>query len=55
MTADTHQVVDQPPPLTGHDVAADAALTGALVREGAGWAPGDLHRFGLLTGGQLGN
>src|SRR3954463_13863944 len=42
----THEVLNQPPPLAGYDVAADAALTEAVVREGAGWALDDLHRLG---------
>ncbi|MFC7531080.1 isovaleryl-CoA dehydrogenase [Actinoplanes sp. GCM10030250] len=46
----THQVFNQPPPLTGHDVAEDAALREAAEREGAGWAAGDLHRLGKLAG-----
>ena len=41
---------NQPPPLTGHDVAADAALLAAVDREGAGWAADDLHRLGKLAG-----
>ena len=46
----THQVFNQPPPLIGFDVAADAALTAALDREGAGWAADDLHKLGLRAG-----
>jgi putative acyl-CoA dehydrogenase len=46
----THEVVNQPPPLVGHDVAADAALLAAVTREGAGWAVDDLHRLGKLAG-----
>ncbi|MFI7603066.1 isovaleryl-CoA dehydrogenase [Actinoplanes sp. NPDC049681] len=47
----THEVVNQPPPLAGHDVAADAALLEAVDREGAGWAGDELHRLGKLGGG----
>ncbi|GGQ62852.1 acyl-CoA dehydrogenase family protein [Couchioplanes azureus] len=50
MSASTHEVVNQPPPLVGYDVAADAALLDAVEREGAGWAAGDLHRLGKLAG-----
>ncbi|UQU68176.1 isovaleryl-CoA dehydrogenase [Couchioplanes caeruleus] len=50
MSASTHEVVNQPPPLTGHDIAADAALLDAVDREGAGWAADDLHRLGKLGG-----
>ena len=46
----THEVVNQPPPLIGHDVAADAALLEGVEREGAGWAADDLHRLGKLAG-----
>jgi hypothetical protein len=34
----THEIVNQPAPLVDWDVAADATLESALVREGAGWA-----------------
>jgi putative acyl-CoA dehydrogenase len=46
----THEVINQPPPLVGYDVAADAALTEAVDREGAAWALDDLHRLGKLAG-----
>ncbi|GAA4666394.1 acyl-CoA dehydrogenase family protein [Streptomyces chumphonensis] len=46
----THDVVNQVPPLTGHDVAADPALLAALHREGAGWAEEELHELGTLAG-----
>jgi putative acyl-CoA dehydrogenase len=48
--APTHEVTNQPPPLAGHDVAADAALLAGLEREGAGWHAEDLHRLGRLAG-----
>ncbi|AGL18500.1 acyl-CoA dehydrogenase family protein [Actinoplanes sp. N902-109] len=47
---ETHEVVNQPPPLLGHDIAADSALLEAVTREGAGWAADDLHRLGKLGG-----
>ena len=47
---DTHEVVNQVPPLVDHDVAADAALTEGLEREGAGWYADDLHRVGRRAG-----
>jgi putative acyl-CoA dehydrogenase len=50
MSASTHEVVNQPPPLTGHDIAADAALLEGLTAQGAGWAAEDLHRLGKLGG-----
>jgi putative acyl-CoA dehydrogenase len=46
----THEVLNQPPPLTGHDLAADPALLEAVAREGAGWATRELHRLGRLGG-----
>jgi putative acyl-CoA dehydrogenase len=46
----THEVVNQPPPLVDHDIAADAALLEGVAREGAGWAADDLHRLGKLGG-----
>jgi len=47
----THEVFNQPPPLTGYDVfAADAALVEAVHREGAGWAAGELHELGRRAG-----
>ncbi len=46
----THEVLNQVPPLTGHDVAADAALLAALGREGAPWAAAELHELGTLAG-----
>ncbi len=46
----THEVVNQVPPLVGHDVSADPALLDALTREGADWAVGELHRLGMLAG-----
>ncbi|GAA1387473.1 acyl-CoA dehydrogenase family protein [Catellatospora chokoriensis] len=48
--AATHEVFNQVPPLTGHDVAADPPLLAAVVREGAAWHLDDLHRLGRLAG-----
>jgi putative acyl-CoA dehydrogenase len=48
----THEVVNQVPPLAGHDVAADPALLAALDRAGAGWAAGEVHELGRLAGGE---
>ena len=48
---DTHEVANQPPPLTGYDVfGADAALVEALDRHGAGWAGDELHDLGRRAG-----
>ena len=46
----THEVLNQPPPLTRYDVAADPAMLGALRREGAGWAEDEVRELGVLAG-----
>jgi putative acyl-CoA dehydrogenase len=46
----THEVFNQPPPLTGYDVADDSAMLSALRREGAGWAEDAVHELGRLAG-----
>ncbi|MFB4295809.1 acyl-CoA dehydrogenase family protein [Actinomadura sp. NTSP31] len=46
----THEVFNQVPPLTGHDLADDPALLDGLEREGAGWAAADVHELGRLAG-----
>ncbi|MFB9962613.1 isovaleryl-CoA dehydrogenase [Sinosporangium siamense] len=46
----THEVLNQVPPATGHDLAADPALLEAVGREGAASALGDLHALGVLAG-----
>lgn len=50
----THEVLNQVPPLVGHDTADDPALLEALHREGAGWAEGWLHGLGRLAGSEQG-
>jgi len=51
---DTHEVVNQPPPLSGYDVfGGDAALSEALAREGAGWAVDELHALGRQAGSEV--
>ena len=48
---ETHEVLNQPPPLQGYNLlTADAALHEAMRREGAGWAEDELETFGELTG-----
>ncbi|HEY5013001.1 MAG TPA: isovaleryl-CoA dehydrogenase [Acidimicrobiia bacterium] len=48
---ETHEVVNQPPPLSGYDgFGADAALVEAVGREGAGWAVEELHELGRQAG-----
>ena len=49
---ETHEVVNQVPPLVGHDTADDAALLEGLEREGAGWYAEELHRLGRLAGSE---
>ncbi|WP_034273993.1 acyl-CoA dehydrogenase family protein [Actinospica robiniae] len=46
----THEVLNQVPPLVGHDVADDPVLLEGLAREGADWYADDLHRVGVLAG-----
>ena len=46
----THEVLNQPPPLAGHDVAQDPALLEALSREDAGAVAAELHELGVLAG-----
>ncbi len=49
----THEVVNQPPPLAGYDVAgADTALLEGLRREDAGWDEEALHALGRLAGSE---
>jgi putative acyl-CoA dehydrogenase len=47
-----YEVLNQVPPLAGHDVAADPALLEALDREGAGPVLDELHELGLLAGAE---
>ncbi|WP_405559907.1 acyl-CoA dehydrogenase family protein [Streptomyces sp. NBC_01180] len=51
-TAPTHEVTNQPPPLTGHDAAQDAVLLESMCREGASWHTADLHDLGRLVAGE---
>ncbi|WP_248965851.1 isovaleryl-CoA dehydrogenase [Sphaerisporangium perillae] len=46
----THEVTNQVPPLTGHDVSADPALVEGVNREDADWALGELRALGTLAG-----
>ena len=46
----THEVLNQPPPLTGYDVSGDAAMLDALRREGAGWAEAEVREIGRRAG-----
>jgi putative acyl-CoA dehydrogenase len=48
--AATHEVFNQPPPLTGYDVADDPAMLDALRREGADWAEPAVRELGTLAG-----
>ncbi|WP_405405840.1 acyl-CoA dehydrogenase family protein [Streptomyces sp. NBC_01104] len=51
-TATTHEVTNQPPPLSGHDVADDPVLVEGVCREGAEWYLDDLHRLGRRAGSE---
>jgi putative acyl-CoA dehydrogenase len=46
----THDVVNQVPPLAGHDVAADDALLTTVTAYGADWVLPELHELGLQAG-----
>jgi putative acyl-CoA dehydrogenase len=46
----THDVFNQAPPFTGHDVSADPALVEGVKREEADWALGELRTLGTLAG-----
>jgi putative acyl-CoA dehydrogenase len=47
----THEVLNQPPPRTGHDAyGEDVALREAVKRNDAGWADERLHELGRLVG-----
>ncbi len=48
----THEVFNQPPPLTGYDVADDPALLDGLRQQDAGWAQADLHDLGRRAGSE---
>jgi len=51
MATATHEVLNQPPPLEGHDAAAlDLALLEGVAREGAAGRLGEVHRMGALAG-----
>lgn len=47
----THDVTNQPPPLTPYDASEDAALLEGLRREGAGWAEDEVRALGVRAGG----
>ncbi|AUH42270.1 acyl-CoA dehydrogenase family protein [Streptomyces sp. CMB-StM0423] len=47
----THEVTNQPPPLTSYDVSAYPALLESLRAHGAGWAEDEVRELGLLAGG----
>ena len=47
----THEVINQPPPLEGHNAfTLDLALGEALAREGAAWAADSLEELGEVAG-----
>ncbi len=51
MTFHTHDVINQPPLLEGHNpFTLDSALQEAMTREGAAWAADDLTALGELAG-----
>ncbi|MCR1781203.1 acyl-CoA dehydrogenase family protein [Nocardioides carbamazepini] len=44
------EVLNQVPPLVGHDTSSDPALLEGIEREGAGWALDDIRAIGRLAG-----
>jgi putative acyl-CoA dehydrogenase len=46
----THEVINQPPPLTGFTTADDPAVLEALHRHGAGWGEAEVRELGALAG-----
>ncbi|HEX9237041.1 MAG TPA: DNA alkylation response protein, partial [Actinomycetota bacterium] len=47
----THDVLNQPPPLEGHNLfEQDAVLSEAVQREGGGWGLDRLRAFGGMIG-----
>ncbi len=49
--AETHEVINQPTALENYNLfAGDLALQEAVVREGAGWALGQLTDYGAMAG-----
>jgi putative acyl-CoA dehydrogenase len=48
----THDVTNQPPPLSPYDASEDAALLEGLRREGADWAEEDVRRLGRTAGSE---
>ncbi|HEY6882183.1 MAG TPA: acyl-CoA dehydrogenase family protein, partial [Polyangiales bacterium] len=50
----THEVQNQPPPLTPYDAfATDPALREVLGHEGGGWAEPEVAAFGRVVGGEM--
>ena len=45
----THDVTNQVPPITGHDISTSPALLEGLHREGAGWAGDEVQALALLA------
>lgn len=51
---ETHEVLNQPPPLEGLDLfASDTALREAIAREGAAWGVPALGAYGPVAGGEI--
>jgi putative acyl-CoA dehydrogenase len=52
-TGSTHEVLNQPPPLTGRNLFEEnRVLAEAVRREGAGWAEPRLRELGAVAGGE---
>jgi putative acyl-CoA dehydrogenase len=51
MRSPPHEVLNQPPPLCGHDIfSTDRPLVEALERQGAAWADDRLQALGQQAG-----
>ena len=48
--ADTHEVINQVPPLIGYNPSTSPALSEALVREGGGWGVDEVSALGAIAG-----
>ncbi|PXW35190.1 UNVERIFIED_CONTAM: putative acyl-CoA dehydrogenase [Williamsia faeni] len=46
---DTHEVINQVPPLVGYNPATSPALSEALVREGGGWGADEVAALGAIA------
>ena len=50
--ADTHEVINQVPLLSGYNPATNPALSESLVREGGGWGADEIFELGAIAAGE---